>query len=328
MHCFRQAISRLQLSPAASRSSITASSAVLRSTCPTPMRFAYPTITQTRLNSTNRDGQRIPIRYVESVQPPRSDQARLQKQERRRPFLSEGPIPKTTLYVGNLFFDVTAEDLRKHFEKYGAVENALIVHDARGLSKGFGYVTFSTVEEATQAITQQHGGILEGREVVVQFSNTTYRAMADTKPSKTVYIGNLPYELTDQDLQDLLADLQGVTDVRIPVDRRTGLPRGFAHIDFIEQSNATHGKELLSRKEPYGRKLAVSFARRKVLSPEDFQRYQQKKLEKKKSSSQTLDAQPKVESLSSVRKGSEMREVREVNEIGEVGEVKEAEKKQ
>jgi RNA recognition motif-containing protein len=34
------------------------------------------------------------------------------------------------------------------------------------------YVTFSTVEEATQAITQQHGGILEGREVVVQFSNT------------------------------------------------------------------------------------------------------------------------------------------------------------
>ncbi|KAJ5472213.1 hypothetical protein N7530_006214 [Penicillium desertorum] len=273
------------------------------------MRFAYLTITQTRLNSTTRDGQRIPIRYVESVQPPRPDQARLQKHERRRPFLTEGPIPKTTLYVGNLFFDVTAEDLRKHFEKYGAVENALIVHDARGLSKGFGYVTFSTIEEATEAITQQHGGILEGREVVVQFSNTTYRAMADTKPSKT----------------DLVADLQGVTDVRIPVDRRTGLPRGFAHIDFIEQSNATHGKEVLSRKEPYGRKLSVSFARRKILSPEDFQRYQQKKLEKKKASGQTLDAQPKVESLSSVRKGSEVREVREVNEIGEGREVKEAE---
>ncbi|CAG8023857.1 unnamed protein product [Penicillium nalgiovense] len=324
-HCFRHAVSRLQLSPAASRSSVTASSAVLRSTCPTPMRFAYPTIIQARLNSTNRDGPRLPIRYVESVQPPKSDQVRLQKQERRRPFLTEGPVPKTTLYVGNLFFDVTAEDLRKTFEKYGAVENALIVHDARGLSKGFGYVTFSTVEEATQAITQQHGGIMEGREVVVQFSNTTYRALADNKPSKTIYIGNLPYELTDQDLQDLLADLQGVTDVRIPVDRRTGLPRGFGHIDFIEQSNATHAKELLSRKEPYGRKLFVNFARRKVLSPEDFQRYQQKKLEKKKSSGQTLHDQPKAESFSGVRKGPEVREVREVNEIGEASEVKEAE---
>lgn len=195
--------------------------------------------------------------------------------------MSEGPIPKTTLYIGNLFFDVTAEDLRKQFEKFGAVENALIVHDARGLSKGFGYVTFSTVEEATEAITQQHGGVFEGREVVVQFSNTTYRSMADSKPSKTLYIGNVPYELTDQDLQDLFDDIPGVTDVRIPVDRRTGLPRGFGHIDFADQSSASHAKEVLSRKAPYGRKLTVTFAKRKVLTPEDHYRQQQRKFEKK-----------------------------------------------
>ncbi|CAG8909850.1 unnamed protein product [Penicillium egyptiacum] len=288
------------------------------------MRFASPTITQTRLNSTNRDGPRTPIRYVESVQPSRADQARLQRQERRRQYMSDGPVPKTTVYVGNLFFDVTAEDLRKHFEKYGAVENALIVHDARGLSKGFGYVTFSTIEEATHAITQQHGGILEGREVVVQFSNTVYRSMADSKPSQTLYIGNVPYELTDQDLQDLLADLHGVKDVRIPVDRRTGLPRGFGHIDFADQSNASHAKEVLSRKEPYGRKLVVSFAKRKVLSPEDLQRHQQKRLENKKPFNQRSGAQSNVESFSAVRE-PEVREVREVNEIGEVTEVKEAE---
>lgn len=114
---------------------------MLRSTGSTPIlaaRFAYPTITQTRLNSTNESGPRIPIRYVESVTPEASspDQARLEKKERRRQYMSDGPVPKTTLYIGNLFFDVTAEDLRKQFEKFGAVENALIVHDARGLSKG------------------------------------------------------------------------------------------------------------------------------------------------------------------------------------------------
>lgn len=135
-HCFRRAVSRLQLSPATSRSSITAPSAVLRSTCPTP-RFAYPTLTHTRLNSTNEGGPRIPVRYVESIKPQtKPDDYRLERQERRRQYMSEGPIPKTTLYIGNLFFDVTAEDLRKQFEKFGAVENALIVHDARGLSKG------------------------------------------------------------------------------------------------------------------------------------------------------------------------------------------------
>lgn len=61
---------------------------------------------------------------------------RQERQERRRQYMSEGALPKTTVYVGNLFFDVTAEDVRKQFEKFGAVENALIVHDARGLSKG------------------------------------------------------------------------------------------------------------------------------------------------------------------------------------------------
>lgn len=136
-HCFRRAVSRLQLSPATSRSSITASSSVLRSTCPTPARFACPTLTQTRLNSTNEGGPRIPVRYVEAVKPETTPESyRAERQERRRQYMSEGPIPKTTVYVGNLFFDVTAEDLRKQFEKFGAVENAMIVHDARGLSKG------------------------------------------------------------------------------------------------------------------------------------------------------------------------------------------------
>ncbi|OQE07045.1 hypothetical protein PENVUL_c015G08785 [Penicillium vulpinum] len=321
-HCFRRAVSRLQLSPAASRSSIITSSAVLRSTCPTPMLaaswFAYPAITQTRLNSTNESGPRIPVKYVESVAPKTSpDQVRLERTERRRQYMSEGPVPKTTLYVGNLFFDVTAEDLRKQFEKYGVVENALIVHDARGLSKGFGYVTFSTVEEATQAITQQHGGIMEGREVVVQFSNTTYRSMADNKPSKTLYLGNVPYELTDQDLQDLFDDVPGVTDVRIPVDRRTGLPRGFGHIDFKDLASASNAKEVLSRKAPYGRKLTVSFAKRKVLSPEEHLRQQQKKMEKRSPNNKRTGAQN-----TGVR---EVRDVLEVNELGKVSEPKEAE---
>ena len=43
----------------------------------------------------------------------------------------------TTVYVGNLFFDVRAEDLEKEFAKAGPVASARIIMDARGLSKGF-----------------------------------------------------------------------------------------------------------------------------------------------------------------------------------------------
>lgn len=44
--------------------------------------------------------------------------------------------PKETIYVGNLFFDVTASDLRTKFEQYGMVESTKIITDMRGLSKG------------------------------------------------------------------------------------------------------------------------------------------------------------------------------------------------
>ena len=103
----------------------------------TATRFAYPSTIQTRLNSTKESNdsltkesnEGVNIRYVQSVVPE-------QQRERRGQYVSEGPVPKPSVYVGNLFFDVTAEDLRKHFEQFGVVENVMIVHDVRGLSKG------------------------------------------------------------------------------------------------------------------------------------------------------------------------------------------------
>lgn len=44
--------------------------------------------------------------------------------------------PSPTIYIGNLFFDVTAEDLKARMEEYGVVEKSVIISDARGLSKG------------------------------------------------------------------------------------------------------------------------------------------------------------------------------------------------
>lgn len=130
----------------------------------------------------------------------------------------------------------------------------------------------------------------------MQFSNTTYRSMTDNSPGKTLYMGNVPYELTDQDLQDLFDDISGVTDVRIPVDRRTGLPRGFGHVDFVDVNSASRAKEVLARKAPYGRKLRVTFAKGKALTPEDHQRREQRKLEKKSFYNNRQSARDDVES--------------------------------
>lgn len=48
----------------------------------------------------------------------------------------QGVTPGETVYVGNLFWDTKAEDLRARMEKFGTVVTALVAHDDRGLSKG------------------------------------------------------------------------------------------------------------------------------------------------------------------------------------------------
>jgi RNA recognition motif-containing protein len=109
-----------------------------------------------------------------------------------------------------------------------------------------------------------HSTILEGRHVVVHYARTHFNyKRASYPPTETLFIGSLPLEMTDRDLQDLFHDVKNLIDVRIPVDRRSGMPRGFAHAEFISTEAAMQAMEILAMKRPYGRKLGVSFAERK-----------------------------------------------------------------
>lgn len=79
-------------------------------------------------------------------------------------------------------------------------------------------------------------------------------------PSKTLFIGNMSFEMSDKDLNDLFRDIRNVMDVRVAIDRRTGQPRGFAHADFVDVASATRAKEALVDKVIYGRKLRVDYS--------------------------------------------------------------------
>lgn len=80
------------------------------------------------------------------------------------------------------------------------------------------------------------------------------------EPSRSLYIGNIPYETTDAELNRIFKDLDSVKDVRVAVDRTTGWPRGFAHADFADVEAATKAKEALSNITLSGRQLRIDFA--------------------------------------------------------------------
>ncbi len=72
------------------------------------------------------------------------------------------------LYVGNLPFQTTGDQLRDLFSQVGTVESATVVEDREsGRSRGFGFVEMSTKEEGQKAISELNGKDFNGRPLTV-----------------------------------------------------------------------------------------------------------------------------------------------------------------
>jgi nucleolin len=200
--------------------------------------------------------------------------------------------PNPVLYVGNLYFEVSEDALQEQFAPHGKISRVRIVYDHRGLSKGyvshtttswllpartnfiafrFGYVEFENVDDATAAIASLNQQLFRGRRMAVQYhrkrASDLSRPRQPNDPSKTLFIGNMSFEMSDKDLNDLFREVRNVVDVRVAIDRRTGQPRGFAHADFIDTDSAMKAKEFLQAKEVYGRRLRVDFSKSSARSP-------------------------------------------------------------
>ena len=72
------------------------------------------------------------------------------------------------LYVGNLSFDMTDEELEAAFSEFGEIVSAVVVKDRiSGRSRGFGFVEFSTDERAQNAKNGMNGKDIKGRALKV-----------------------------------------------------------------------------------------------------------------------------------------------------------------
>jgi RNA recognition motif-containing protein len=75
------------------------------------------------------------------------------------------------LFVGNLSFNTTENDLQDAFAPHGTVvESNLITDRETGRARGFGFVTMSSAEEAQTAVASMNGQSIDGRAVVVNIA--------------------------------------------------------------------------------------------------------------------------------------------------------------
>lgn len=80
-------------------------------------------------------------------------------------------MQNTKLFVGNLDWSVTGDDLRAMFAESGTVADAVVLMDKMtGRSRGFGFVTMGTEDEAKAAIEKLNGSDLKGRKINVNLA--------------------------------------------------------------------------------------------------------------------------------------------------------------
>jgi len=80
---------------------------------------------------------------------------------------------------------------------------------------------------------------------------------------KTIYVGNLPFNATEDDVRNLFSQHGAIHSVKMITDRETGKPRGFCFVE-IEQGGANSAIEALNGADFQGRSLRVNEAREKT----------------------------------------------------------------
>ncbi|HZO84764.1 MAG TPA: RNA-binding protein [Verrucomicrobiae bacterium] len=83
-----------------------------------------------------------------------------------------------------------------------------------------------------------------------------------------LYVGNLSYDVTKDDLQDAFAQHGAVQEVNVVMDKITGKPRGFAFVTMESKENAEAAIRALNGADWHGRALTVNEARPRESRPE------------------------------------------------------------
>ncbi|KAL7485049.1 hypothetical protein ACHAW6_010646 [Cyclotella cf. meneghiniana] len=184
-----------------------------------------------------------------------------------------------SIFVKNLNFSTTEEQLNAAFTKAGfnprAVRiptkaapikkrnNALDSNAPKHLSMGFGFVEFSTEEEAKKAMKSLQGKLIDGHSLEVKLSSKNLSdsvpAISKTSKNTKIMVRNVPFEATRSELLQLFGSFGQLKKVRLP-KKFDGTHRGFAFCEFLTSKEAQNAMATLSRTHLYGRHLVLEWA--------------------------------------------------------------------
>lgn len=243
------------------------------------------------MNDSEVDGRKILVREDRDPKSnpksnPNAPRNKEQREPRSEPRSSAVISPANEavgrqVFVNNLDKSITWQELKDAFSPAGKVIRADIIGDDAGLSKGQGLILFETKAAAQRAINDYHEGELKEKIISVKMdtkvgqygrlpsgsaasassgSNTT-NTNSNTNggavvTSKRVYVHNLPYNVTWQDLKDLFRPCGNIAfaDIMRGPDKKS---KGCGIVEFSTESEAAHAIETMNEHDINGRQILV-----------------------------------------------------------------------
>lgn len=207
----------------------------------------------------------------------------------------DAAVVKHTVYVGNLPFTTTGDDITRLFEE----NDVTVLNVAMPMnlnvpadpetgdhpSKGFCFVDVESEEMISTAIDRLSESSVDGRPIRINklLPKSEIEAKSNTRPvrnvipdgQKKLYVGNLPFDATEEDVRFLFTEYGDITDIFLP--QRDGQPRGFGFVT-LDEEGADKAAEDLNGTVFQGRNLVINEPLKKGEKPPPRPRRPQFKL--------------------------------------------------
>ncbi|ONH91681.1 hypothetical protein PRUPE_8G129400 [Prunus persica] len=197
----------------------------------------------------------------------------LRKQER------DGVSDKSrfnNVFVKNLSESTTEEDLDKIFAKFGKITSVVVMRDADGKSKCFGFVNFENTDDAARAVEDLNGKKFDDKEWYVgkaqkkserenelkQRFEQSMKEAADKYQGANLYVKNLDDTIGDEKLKELFAPFGTITSCKVMRDP-SGISRGSGFVAFSTPEEANRALLEMNGKMIVSKPLYVALAQRK-----------------------------------------------------------------
>ncbi|KAL2835310.1 hypothetical protein BJY01DRAFT_252777 [Aspergillus pseudoustus] len=193
----------------------------------------------------------------------------------------------TNIYIKNIDPEVTDEEFRTLFEKYGEITSATLSRDGEGKSRGFGFVNFSTHESAQAAVEEMNDKDVRSQKLYVgraqkkhereEELRKQYEAARMEKASKyqgvNLYVKNLTDDVDDEKLRELFGPYGTITSAKVMRDtvpaEPTSSPESETKESNKENEKADEGEnepaaeetegEKTTEKKPFGKSKGFGF---------------------------------------------------------------------